>query len=111
MARTKKDQTKSSLTIALVAHVLVFLVVFVWAAKTGKLDPVLRVFNIVPTKKPDPPKEKPKPEEPKIQPPTEVTEETTSDEPPPTQSLTSAAPNPNAPAAVTPSFFAAPARK
>ena len=30
---------KSSLMIALIMHVIAFLVFFVWAAKTGRLDP------------------------------------------------------------------------
>jgi len=116
MSRIKKDSTKSSLTIAVVAHVLVFLVIFVWAAKTGKLDPVLRVFNIVPTKKPEPPKEKPKPEEPKVEPklaePTEIAEPQPTEAPqqPATQALTTSAPNPNAPPSATPGFFSAPKR-
>ncbi len=109
MPRVKKDSTKSSLTIAIVAHVLVFLVIFVWAAKTGKLDPVLRVFNLVPTKKPEPPKEKPKPAEPKIAEPKEIVEpqEAQKQPPPTTQALTTSAPNPNAPPALSPGFFQA----
>ncbi len=109
MPRVKKDSTKSSLTIAIVAHVLVFLVIFVWAAKTGKLDPVLRVFNLVPTKKPEPPKEKPKPAEPKMAEPKEIVEpqEAQNQPPPATQALTTSAPNPNAPPSQTPGFFQA----
>ncbi len=112
MPRVKKGSTKSSLTIAIVAHVLVFLVIFVWAAKTGKLDPVLRVFNIVPIKKPEPPKEKPKPEEPKQPKPAEPTEiaepqPTEAPQQPATQALTTSAPNPNAPPSATPGFFTA----
>ncbi len=109
MPRVKKDSTKSSLTIAIVAHVVVFLVIFVWAAKTGKLDPVLRVFNLVSTKKPEPPKEKPKPAEPKMAEPKEVVEpqEAQDPSPPATQALTSSAPNPNAPPSQGPGFFAA----
>ncbi len=112
MPRVKKDSTKSSLTIAVVAHVLVFLVIFVWAAKTGKLDPVLRVFNLVPTKKPEPPKEKPKPAEPKLAEPKEVIEpQATQDpSPPQTQALTTSAPNPKAPPSQTPGFFTAETR-
>ncbi|MEP6662327.1 MAG: TonB-dependent receptor [Verrucomicrobiota bacterium] len=109
MPRVKKDSTKSSLTIAIVAHVLVFLVIFVWAAKTGRLDPVLRVFNLVPTKKPEPPKEKPKPPEPKIAEPKQIAEpqEEAQSQPPATQALTTSAPNPNAPPALSPGLFQA----
>ena len=36
--------------IAIVMHAIAFLVFFVWAAKTGRLDPILKVMNVVPVK-------------------------------------------------------------
>jgi hypothetical protein len=60
-----KATARSSMMIALVLHGIAICVFFVWAAKTGRLDTVLRRFDIVATpkeKKPEPQKQN-KPDE------------------------------------------------
>lgn len=64
MARTFRDSTaRSSVVIAIVMHAIAFVVFFVWAAKTGKIEQVMRVIGVVPVQKEKPkePKEEPKP--------------------------------------------------
>jgi outer membrane receptor protein involved in Fe transport len=94
------------MAIAIAAHVLAGLVIFVWAAKTGRLDPVLRWLDIVPTKKEEP-KEQPKPKE-QLKPAEQQVPSTTPPPPgTPARPATMTAPNPNAPPAAGPSFFTA----
>ena len=65
MTPVRKDPTaRTSLMIAVILHVIAVFVFFVWAAKTGKLDPILKIIQVVPVAK-EKPKEaaKPKPEE------------------------------------------------
>lgn len=57
----EKAAARSSMMIALVLHAIAIAVFFVWAAKTGRLETVLRRFDIVATpkkKEPEPAKEK-----------------------------------------------------
>lgn len=69
MPRIKKDPTqKTSVAIAVAAHVVVGLLVFVWAAKTGRLDPMLHVIGLISTKKKEEKREEPKPPPPTEQP-------------------------------------------
>jgi outer membrane biosynthesis protein TonB len=67
MSKRGRDSTaRSSMMIAIVMHAIAFVVFFVWAAKTGRLDPILKVINVVPVAKEKPkeqPKPQPKPEE------------------------------------------------
>ena len=61
MLKKRKDPT--ALVIAAVLHGVAIVVLFVWAAKTGKLDPLLKAFDVVlapKDKKPEPKKEEPK---------------------------------------------------
>ena len=56
MPRKSKDQTKSSLTIAAILHVLLIGAVVYWAYKSGNLEKAARMLGIVPQqRKSDPP--------------------------------------------------------
>lgn len=69
MARQKKrDPVSVAISVAL--HALVIIVVFVWAARTGRLDPVIKAFDVVLDRKKEPEKPKEpekKPEQPKAE--------------------------------------------
>jgi hypothetical protein len=94
MRKQRKDhRSKVGLAVSIAFHALIIIVVFVWAAKTGRLDPLLKQFDVVLA-----PKEKkvaaPKPK---------VVEETKATPPPPAQ-----AQNPNPAPAAAPSTAVAP---
>lgn len=114
MPRPKPAGVKSSLTVALVAHVLAILVIFVWAARTDRLPAGLRelVAVIIPPAK----KEEPPPPPPVTPPPPqETTEPSTQPETPPDQPAntppTASVADPNAPPSLNSSPFAAEARR
>lgn len=62
LKKTKDPTARTSMMIAVVMHAIAFLVFFVWAAQTGKLDPLLKIMNVVPVAK-EKQAPKPKPEE------------------------------------------------
>ena len=101
--RQRKDRTAaSSLTLSLVMHGILFLVVFVWAAKTGRLDPVLKAFDVVldkKEKKAEPKKEEPKQQKPEEKKPEEQPKLTA---PPPIQNNAAPPPSDSAPAVAPP---------
>ena len=114
MARKVRDATaRTSMMIAVIMHVIAILVFFVWAAKTGRLDNVLKRFDVVlapKAKKPEPPKEEKKPdnlvkpaEAPKVQAASTAPPPSTANlaAPPPTASAPAIAP----PAVGETSFF------
>ena len=65
----RKDPTaRTSMMIAVVMHAIAFLIFFVWAAKTGRLDPLLKIMNVVQVAKDKPKEKKAEPKEETIKP-------------------------------------------
>ena len=65
----RKDPTaRSSMMIAVVMHTIAFLIFFIWAAKTGRLDPILKIMNVVQVAKEKPKEKKAEPKEESIKP-------------------------------------------
>ena len=60
----KKKADKTSAAISLAVHAAIIGGVTYWAAKSGKLDPVLKWMDLVATKKEEKQKEESKPPEP-----------------------------------------------
>jgi hypothetical protein len=48
--KAKDPSARTSMMIAIIMHAIAFLVFFVWADKTGRLDPILKVMNVVPVR-------------------------------------------------------------
>lgn len=103
----KKKADKTSAAISFAVHTALIGGVTYWAAKSGKLDPVLKWMDLVAAKKEEKQKEEPKPPEPtQTQPQPNVP-------PPPggaARSATVSAAPPGAPPAMGGTFFTAPKR-
>lgn len=103
----KKKADKTSAAISLAVHAAIIGGVTYWAAKSGKLDPVLKWMDLVAPKKEEKQKEEPKPPEP-IQP-----QQQPNVPPPPggpARAATVSAAPPGAPPAMGGTFFTAPKR-
>lgn len=104
----KKKADKTSAAISFAVHAAVVGGITYWAAKSGKLDPVLKWMDLVATKKEEKQKEEPKPPE-----PTQPTQPQPNLPPPPggpARSATVSAAPPGAPPAMGGTFFTAPKR-
>jgi len=105
----KKKADKTSAAISIAVHTVMIGGVAYWAAKSGKLDPVLKWMDLVATKKEEKQKEEPKQPEPQPQ----DTQPRPNLPPPPggaARSATVSAAAPGAPPAMGGSFFQAPKR-
>ncbi len=103
----KKKADKTSVAISVAVHAALIGGVTYWAAKSGKLDPVLKWMDLVATKKEEKQKEEPKPPE-----PTQTQPQPNVPPPPggPARSATVSAAPPGAPPAMGGTFFTAPKR-
>lgn len=104
----KKKADKTSVAISIAVHAAVVGGITYWAAKSGKLDPVLKWMDLVATKKEEKQKEEPKPPE-----PTQPTQPQPNLPPPPggpARAATVSSAAPGAPPAMGGSFFTAPKR-
>ncbi|MBM3870606.1 MAG: hypothetical protein FJ392_06540, partial [Verrucomicrobia bacterium] len=104
----KKKADKTSAAISIGVHVVIIGLIAYWAAKSGKLDPVLKWMDLVATRKEEKQKEEPKPPE-----PTQPTQPQPNLPPPPdgaARSATVSAAPPGAPPAMGGTFFTAPKR-
>ena len=104
----KKKADKTSVAISFAVHAAVVGGITYWAAKSGKLDPVLKWMDLVAAKKEEKQKEEPKPPE-----PTQPQQQQPNVPPPPggpARSATVSAAPPGAPPAMGGTFFTAPKR-